>query len=149
MLLHPPPPSFVPPPLFLFSPLSFTGAYSLSIRDWDDNKGDHVKHYKIRKLDNGGYYITTRSQFDTVPQLVQHYTGKAHNHTHRETNSSSFFLLVLQSENMLCCYFLMHLQAPKLLHLWISSKISKSKSLFPTARENLYLIQSLLNSYCN
>ncbi|CAG10022.1 unnamed protein product, partial [Tetraodon nigroviridis] len=37
----------------------FPGAYSLSIRDWDDNKGDHVKHYKIRKLDNGGYYITT------------------------------------------------------------------------------------------
>jgi len=51
------------------------GAYSLSIRDWDDNKGDHVKHYKIRKLDNGGYYITTRSQFDTVQQLVEHYTG--------------------------------------------------------------------------
>lgn len=52
-----------------------SGAYSLSIRDWDDNKGDHVKHYKIRKLDNGGYYITTRSQFDTVQQLVEHYTG--------------------------------------------------------------------------
>lgn len=51
------------------------GAYSLSIRDWDDNKGDHVKHYKVRKLDNGGYYITTRSQFDTVQQLVEHYTG--------------------------------------------------------------------------
>ncbi|XP_027720342.1 tyrosine-protein kinase Fgr isoform X2 [Vombatus ursinus] len=50
------------------------GAYSLSIRDWDENKGDHVKHYKIRKLDNGGYYITTRVQFDSVQQLVQHYT---------------------------------------------------------------------------
>ncbi|CAL8371124.1 unnamed protein product [Boreogadus saida] len=50
------------------------GAYSLSIRDWDDNKGDHVKHYKIRKLDQGGYYITTRSQFDTVHELVDHYT---------------------------------------------------------------------------
>lgn len=50
------------------------GAYSLSIRDWDDVKGDHVKHYKIRKLDSGGYYITTRAQFDTVRELVQHYT---------------------------------------------------------------------------
>lgn len=60
--------------------LSFVsaGAYSLSIRDWDDNKGDHVKHYKIRKLDNGGYYITTRSQFDTVHQLVDHYQGNTH-----------------------------------------------------------------------
>ncbi|XP_072102849.1 tyrosine-protein kinase Fyn isoform X3 [Mobula birostris] len=51
------------------------GAYSLSIRDWDDTKGDHVKHYKIRKLDSGGYYITTRAQFETLQQLVQHYAG--------------------------------------------------------------------------
>uniref|UniRef100_A0A3Q2CBI8 Tyrosine-protein kinase n=2 Tax=Cyprinodontoidei TaxID=8087 RepID=A0A3Q2CBI8_CYPVA len=51
------------------------GAYSLSIQDWDDIKGDHVKHYKIRKLDNGGYYITTRAQFETLQQLVQHYSG--------------------------------------------------------------------------
>nr|XP_041576704.1 tyrosine-protein kinase Fgr isoform X2 [Taeniopygia guttata] len=49
------------------------GAYSLSIRDWDEAKGDHVKHYKIRKLDSGGYYITTRAQFSTIQQLVQHY----------------------------------------------------------------------------
>lgn len=54
-----------------------TGAYSLSIRDWDDMKGDNVKHYKIRKLDNGGYYITTRAQFDTLQKLVKHYTGMA------------------------------------------------------------------------
>ncbi|XP_061609830.1 tyrosine-protein kinase Fyn isoform X4 [Phyllopteryx taeniolatus] len=51
------------------------GAFSLSIRDWDDAKGDHVKHYKIRKLDSGGYYITTRAQFDSLQQLVQHYSG--------------------------------------------------------------------------
>ncbi|XP_056151115.1 tyrosine-protein kinase fynb isoform X4 [Lampris incognitus] len=51
------------------------GAFSLSIRDWDDVKGDHVKHYKIRKLDSGGYYITTRAQFDMLQQLVQHYSG--------------------------------------------------------------------------
>ncbi|XP_051880168.1 tyrosine-protein kinase Fyn isoform X2 [Pristis pectinata] len=53
------------------------GAYSLSIRDWDDTKGDHVKHYKIRKLDSGGYYITTRAQFETLQQLVQHYAESA------------------------------------------------------------------------
>uniref|UniRef100_A0A8B9LFZ7 Tyrosine-protein kinase n=1 Tax=Astyanax mexicanus TaxID=7994 RepID=A0A8B9LFZ7_ASTMX len=58
------------------------GAYSLSIRDWDDAKGDHVKHYKIRKLDNGGYYITTRSQFETVQQLVVHYSGQTTHLTH-------------------------------------------------------------------
>ncbi|XP_012888246.1 PREDICTED: tyrosine-protein kinase Fyn [Dipodomys ordii] len=59
------------------SPAFGSGAYSLSIRDWDDMKGDHVKHYKIRKLDNGGYYITTRAQFETLQQLVQHYSEKA------------------------------------------------------------------------
>lgn len=57
---------------YLFPPL---GAYSLSIRDWDEVRGDNVKHYKIRKLDNGGYYITTRAQFDTLQKLVKHYTG--------------------------------------------------------------------------
>lgn len=51
------------------------GAYSLSIRDWDEMKGDNVKHYKIRKLDSGGYYITTRAQFETLQKLVKHYTG--------------------------------------------------------------------------
>uniref|UniRef100_A0AAY4AT54 Tyrosine-protein kinase n=1 Tax=Denticeps clupeoides TaxID=299321 RepID=A0AAY4AT54_9TELE len=51
------------------------GAFSLSIQDWDDIKGEHVKHYKIRKLDNGGYYITTRAQFETLQQLVNHYSG--------------------------------------------------------------------------
>ncbi|XP_058892342.1 tyrosine-protein kinase Fgr isoform X3 [Kogia breviceps] len=51
------------------------GAYSLSVRDWDQSRGDHVKHYKIRKLDTGGYYITTRAQFNSVQELVQHYLG--------------------------------------------------------------------------
>lgn len=51
------------------------GAFSLSIRDWDEAKGDNVKHYKIRKLDSGGYYITTRAQFDTLQKLVKHYAG--------------------------------------------------------------------------
>lgn len=54
----------------------FEGAYSLSIRDWDEMKGDNVKHYKIRKLDSGGYYITTRAQFETLQKLVKHYTGR-------------------------------------------------------------------------
>ena len=52
-----------------------SGAYSLSIRDWDEVKGDSVKHYKVRKLDSGGYYITTRAQFHTLQKLVKHYTG--------------------------------------------------------------------------
>lgn len=48
------------------------GNYSLSIRD-----GESVRHYRIRKLDNGGYYITTRAPFSTLNDLVQHYTEDA------------------------------------------------------------------------
>uniref|UniRef100_A0AC11CVD0 YES proto-oncogene 1, Src family tyrosine kinase n=1 Tax=Ovis aries TaxID=9940 RepID=A0AC11CVD0_SHEEP len=61
------------------------GAYSLSIRDWDEVRGDNVKHYKIRKLDNGGYYITTRAQFDTLQKLVKHYTEHADGLCHKLT----------------------------------------------------------------
>ncbi|XP_074917056.1 tyrosine-protein kinase Fgr isoform X2 [Chelonoidis abingdonii] len=67
------------------------GAYSLSIRDCDETKGDHVKHYKIRKLDNGGYYITTRAQFETIQELVQHY---------REFNDGLCHLLTRVCPNM-------------------------------------------------
>ncbi|ETE65970.1 Tyrosine-protein kinase Yes, partial [Ophiophagus hannah] len=61
------------------------GAYSLSIRDWDEIRGDNVKHYKIRKLDNGGYYITTRAQFESLQKLVKHYTDHADGLCHKLT----------------------------------------------------------------
>lgn len=48
------------------------GNYSLSIRD-----GESVRHYRIRKLDNGGYYITTRAPFASLPELVEHYSQDA------------------------------------------------------------------------
>jgi len=45
------------------------GDYSLSVRE-----GDNVKHYRIRKLDNGaGYYITRRKTFNNLHELVEHY----------------------------------------------------------------------------
>ncbi|XP_073677366.1 tyrosine-protein kinase Fgr isoform X1 [Garra rufa] len=97
------------------------GAYSLSIRDWDDAKGDHVKHYKIRKLDNGGYYITTRTQFDTVPELVEHYTERAAG---------------------LCCRLLGSCRRgmPKLADLSV-----KTKDVWEIPRESLQLIKKLGN----
>ncbi|KPP58011.1 proto-oncogene tyrosine-protein kinase Src-like [Scleropages formosus] len=53
------------------------GAYCLSVLDYDNVKGLNVKHYKIRKLDSGGFYITSRSQFSTLQQLVAHYRKHA------------------------------------------------------------------------
>uniref|UniRef100_A0A3B4A538 Tyrosine-protein kinase n=1 Tax=Periophthalmus magnuspinnatus TaxID=409849 RepID=A0A3B4A538_9GOBI len=49
------------------------GSYSLSVRDLDPQAGDTVKHYKIRTLDNGGFYISPRITFSTLQELVSHY----------------------------------------------------------------------------
>ncbi|XP_064420682.1 tyrosine-protein kinase HCK [Latimeria chalumnae] len=49
------------------------GSYSLSVRDYDPSTGDGVKHYKIRTLDNGGFYISPRITFCTLQELVGHY----------------------------------------------------------------------------
>ena len=53
-----------------------SGAYCLSVLDYDNTKGLNVKHYKIRKLDSGGFYITSRTQFSSLQQLVFHYRSK-------------------------------------------------------------------------
>ncbi|XP_061074849.1 proto-oncogene tyrosine-protein kinase Src-like isoform X1 [Conger conger] len=53
------------------------GAYCLSILDCDNTKGLNIKHYKIRKLDNGGFYITSRTQFNSLQHLVSHYRKHA------------------------------------------------------------------------
>ncbi len=50
--------------------------YSLSVRDYDMQKGETVKHYRIRNMDSGGFYITTRSQFEDLKSLIEHYSGK-------------------------------------------------------------------------
>lgn len=34
-----------------------------------------MKHYKIRKLDSGGFYITSRTQFNSLQQLVAYYSS--------------------------------------------------------------------------
>ncbi|XP_056422342.1 tyrosine-protein kinase FRK [Hyla sarda] len=44
------------------------GDYSLSVYD-----GITVKHYRIRKLDNGGFYITPRRKFQDLEELVENY----------------------------------------------------------------------------
>lgn len=53
-----------------------TGAYCLSVLDYDNTKGLNIKHYKIRKLDSGGFYITSRTQFTSLQQLVFHYRSE-------------------------------------------------------------------------
>ncbi|KAL0604916.1 Proto-oncogene tyrosine-protein kinase LCK [Plecturocebus cupreus] len=54
---------------------STAGSFSLSVRDFDQNQGEVVKHYKIRNLDNGGFYISPRITFPGLHELVRHYTN--------------------------------------------------------------------------
>ncbi|XP_035489899.2 tyrosine-protein kinase Lyn [Scophthalmus maximus] len=53
------------------------GSYSLSIRDVDAQRTDSVKHYKIRMLDNGGYYISPKITFTDIGSMVKHYHNNA------------------------------------------------------------------------
>jgi hypothetical protein len=50
--------------------------YSLSVKDWEETRGYHVKHYKIKPLDNGGYYIATNQVFSTLQALVSAYSSE-------------------------------------------------------------------------
>lgn len=54
----------------LFFPI---GNFSLSIRDIDATGMDSVKHYKIRKLDNGGFYVSPRISFSDISSMIKHY----------------------------------------------------------------------------
>lgn len=128
------------------------GAYSLSIQDWDDIKGDHVKHYKIRKLDNGGYYITTRAQFETLQQLVQHYSGETASFSCNFLCFFFFFgvcVLVTHCHFSsparaagLCCRLIApcHKGMPRLTDLSV-----KTKDVWEIPRESLQLIKRLGN----
>ena len=50
------------------------GGFALSIKDWEQERSYHVKHYKIKPLDNDrGYYITTRQTFPALQDLVKGY----------------------------------------------------------------------------
>lgn len=50
--------------------------FSLSVKDWEESRGYHVKHYKIKPLDNGGYYIATNQTFPSLPALVMAYSSE-------------------------------------------------------------------------
>uniref|UniRef100_A0AAX7TCT9 Tyrosine-protein kinase n=1 Tax=Astatotilapia calliptera TaxID=8154 RepID=A0AAX7TCT9_ASTCA len=54
------------------------GAYCLSVLDYDNTKGLNVKHYKIRKLDSGGFYITV---FSNYTNEQKHADGLCHSLT--------------------------------------------------------------------
>jgi len=46
------------------------------MRDAEVDGVPTVKHYRIRNMDDGGFYISTRKIFKTLEELVNHYKGK-------------------------------------------------------------------------
>ena len=48
------------------------GEFTLSVRDTE-----RVRHYKIRQLQHGRFFITRRIHFPTIQDLVAHYQGQA------------------------------------------------------------------------
>ncbi|XP_059491213.1 tyrosine-protein kinase Src64B-like isoform X2 [Neocloeon triangulifer] len=53
--------------------------YSLSVRDVEETKGDHVKHYKIKASpDKALYHIAVNYPFPNLQSLVQAYSKNSH-----------------------------------------------------------------------
>ena len=48
------------------------GEYSLSVRD-----REKVKHYRIKRLENGTFFVTRRVAFETISDLVAYYQQQA------------------------------------------------------------------------
>ena len=46
--------------------------YYLSVRD-----DEMVRHYRIRRLDDGGFFVSRRCQFETIPNLVNFYSQQS------------------------------------------------------------------------
>ncbi|XP_013406798.1 tyrosine-protein kinase SRK2-like isoform X2 [Lingula anatina] len=59
---------------FLVRSSSDKSSYALSVRDFDMKSNDVViKHYRMRRLDNGGFYISPKRTFGTITELINHY----------------------------------------------------------------------------
>lgn len=76
------------------------GAFSLSVKDVT-TQGEVIKHYKIRSLDEGGYYVSPRITFPTLQALVQHYSSKTgHVMGWRPVPGSLYISLLLRSREL-------------------------------------------------
>lgn len=48
------------------------GDFSMSVRDTE-----RVRHYRIRRLEDGSFFVTRRITFRSIPELVEHYKVQA------------------------------------------------------------------------
>ncbi|KAK3723342.1 hypothetical protein RRG08_059132 [Elysia crispata] len=59
---------------FLVREATDKSSYVLSVRDKDKENGDPcVKHYRIRKMDDGGFFISAKRTFHSLFDVINHY----------------------------------------------------------------------------
>jgi len=76
-------------------------SYALSVRDFNDTTREvTIKHYRIRKLDRGGVYISPKKTFSDLLQLVDHYHSECLSRCRRRANFTP--------ELNLCCFATVH-----------------------------------------
>ena len=49
----------------------------MSVKDTDAASGQPlVRHYRIRNMDDGGFYVTPKKAFTSLPDMVAYYSGE-------------------------------------------------------------------------
>ena len=82
-------------------------SYALSVRDFNETTREvTIKHYRIRKLDRGGVFISPKKSFCDLLQLVDHYHSECIHWllisvTDHGFNSSIFCSVLVMTEGKL------------------------------------------------
>lgn len=71
--------------------------------------GDTVKHYRIRQLDDGGFFIARRATFTTIANLVEHYSRDSDGLCMNLRKACTQVVNVLGCRSLLIALFLMFL----------------------------------------
>ncbi|XP_026481711.1 tyrosine-protein kinase Src64B-like [Ctenocephalides felis] len=48
-------------------------SYIISVKDWDEPQGYHIKYYRIKCVDDGHFYIVKHQKYSSLPALVTAY----------------------------------------------------------------------------
>lgn len=64
-------------PSFIVFECTDKQSYALSVRDFNETAHEvTIKHYRIRKTDSGGVYVSPKKAFADLLELVAHYQSK-------------------------------------------------------------------------
>ena len=66
---------------FLIRPSEQTSnGYTLFVKDWDNSRSFHIKHYKIKPSEDATFFfIVTNRKFSSIAELIAAYKSKHYN----------------------------------------------------------------------